>query len=73
MCSMWLPAVFGEITSRCGDLLVRQPARDEAQHVDLARGQTAGPSRRRAHAMAGGAEDGLDRVAVEPAGADVGS
>ena len=39
MCSMWLPAVFGEMTSRCGDLLVRKAPREEPQDLDLARRQ----------------------------------
>ena len=70
---MWLPAVFGEITSRCGDLLVRQAARDQPQHLDLARGEPGRALAAARHAVAGGAEHGLDRVAVEPAGRDLGA
>ena len=64
---MWLPAVFGEITSRCGDLLVRQAAREQPQHLDLARGQPGGALAAARDAVAGGAEHRLDRVGVEAA------
>ena len=46
MCSTWLPTVLGEITSRCGDLLVGEAARQQPQHLDLARRQ-ARPARSR--------------------------
>ena len=73
MCSTWLPTVFGEITSRRGDLLVREPAREQAEHLDLARRQPGRPLAAPGYAMAGGAEHRLDRVGVEAPGADLGA
>ena len=55
------------------DLLVRQPAREQPQHLDLARGQARRALAAARHAVAGGAEHGLDRVAVEAAGPDLGA
>ena len=70
---MWLPAVLGEITSRSRDLLVRQAAREQPQHLDLARGQPRRPFAAARHAVAGGAEHRLDRVGVEAAGPHLGA
>ena len=73
MCSTWLPTVFGEITSCCADLAVREPAREQPQHLDLAGGQALGALAAARDAVAGRAEHGLDRVGVEAAGAHVGA
>ena len=67
MCSAWLPTVFGEITA-ARDLLVREPAREQPQHLDLARGQPRRALAPARNAVAGGAEHGLDGFGVEAAG-----
>ena len=69
---MWLPAVLGVMTRRCGDLLVREPAGQEPQHLDLARGQPGRALAPPADAVAGGVEHGVDRGAVHPPGAHLG-
>ena len=55
-----------------GDLLVRQAAREQPEHLDLARGQPGRALAAPRDAVAGGAEDGLDRLGVEAAGPDLG-
>jgi hypothetical protein len=54
------------------DLLVRQSARKESEHLDLACGEPEWPVPAACDPMAGGAEHGLDRLGVEPTSARVG-
>src|SRR5207248_8044834 len=54
-----------------GDLLRREPTREQAQDVDLARGEPGGSIASAPDAMPRRREDGLDRVGVEPARRDV--
>ena len=56
-----------------GDLLVREPAREQPQDLDLARGQPGRALAAPRDAMAGGAEHRLDGLGVEPARPDVGA
>ena len=53
-----------------GDLLVRQPAHEQPQHLDLAAREAAGPIAPALDGMARRAQHGLDRVAVEQRLAD---
>ena len=69
---MWLPAVLGEITSRSGDVLVGQPARKQYEDLDFPGGETGRPFAAARDAVAGGAENRLDRICIKAAGLDVG-
>ena len=73
MCSTWLATVFGEITEPRGDLLVGEPAREQPQHLDLARGQPRRALAAPRDAMAGRAEHRLDGLGVEAARPDLGA
>ena len=55
-----------------GDLLVGEPAREQPEDLDLARGQSRRALAAPRDAMAGGAEHRLDGLGVEAAGLDVG-
>src|SRR6202008_2074598 len=57
----------------CGDLLVREPAREQLQDLDLAFGQSRGTLSPAGNPVAGGSEHGVDGVSVEPAGFDLGA
>ena len=70
---MWLPAVFGEITSRAAISLFESP-RASSRSTSTSRGGEPGrPFAAARDAMAGGAEHGLDGVGVEPPGRDLGA
>jgi hypothetical protein len=56
-----------------GDLLVRQPASDEPEDLDLARGESRRPLEAARDAVAGGAENRLDGTTVEPSRPDIGA
>ena len=71
MCAMWLPAVFGDITSRSAICLLECPLGRECEHFDLASGQPRRPLAAASHAMPGGTKHGVYSVAVEPAGPDL--
>ena len=70
---MWVSAVFGVIASRCATWRVDAPRAIERQHLDLARGEPGRAAAPLAAWLAGGGEHGVDRVGVEPAGADLGA
>ena len=73
MCSTWLPAVFGEITSRAAISLFDRP-RASSRSTSTSRGVRPGRALAAARdAVAGGAEHGVDGVAVEAAGPDLGA
>jgi hypothetical protein len=55
-----------------GRLLVRHPLGQQREDLDLAGGEARRPLAPPRHAMAGGAEDGLDGLGVAAAGPHVG-
>ena len=55
------------------DLLARQPAREQTQHVHLAGREPGRSLAPPADPVAGGDEHGVDRVGVEPSGLDLGA
>ena len=65
MCSTWFATVLGVTPSRCGDLLVGVAACEQAEHLDLARGEAGRPVPAGRGPLAGRAQHRVDRVAVE--------
>src|SRR5690348_4668494 len=55
-----------------GDFPVRVAAGQQPEHLDLACGEPAGPCPPGGRAMARGSQDSVDRLAVQPAGDDLG-
>src|SRR5215208_6403532 len=72
MCSMWLPAVFGEITSRFAIPLFDRPCASR-RSTSTSRGEPRRALAPAAHPVARGAQHRIDGVAVEPPGAYVGA
>ena len=68
MCSTWFADGLRRDHEPLGDLLVREPAREQPQDLDLARGQARGAFAPARDAVPGRAEHGLDGVGVEAAG-----
>ena len=74
MCSMWLPAVLGEITRRAAISLLDESAGDQAEYLDLACGQTRPVLRGVARiAVTGCGEHRLDGVGFEATCSHVGA
>ena len=71
MCSTWRPTVLAEIDELARDRLVRVPARDQAQHLDLALGEAGGARAVDALRVARRVQDRLGRLRVEPAVGDL--
>ena len=63
---------FGGDHQALGDLLVGEPAREQPEDLDFARGQSRGTLVAPRDAMAGRAENRLDGLGVAAAGLDVG-
>ena len=69
MCWMWWSAVFAEMPSRSATCAGGQAEREQPQHLRLAGGEPGRQGGAGGAAVAGGDQDPLDRLAVEPAGA----
>ncbi len=72
MCSMWLRAVFGEITRRVEISLLDSPRRQQAEHLHLAGRQPRRSVPASADAVPGRHERGVDGIRVESPGSDLG-
>ncbi len=70
MCSMWVPAVLGEMTSRAATSLFEAHG-DQAEDLDLPASQSGGTADAARRPVAGDTQDGFHRLAVEPSGANV--
>ena len=62
---MWFPAVLREMTRASATALFDMPRGNEPEDLDLARRQAARALAATRDAVAGGGEDGVDRLGVE--------